>query len=279
MITRLAAVVLVVGLLGGCQDAKEPVAAPQSSAAPASPTKAPSPAKAPPRPKNGTCYSLSYEAAVAPTSEGKPVACTSEHTTETFFVGNLNTVVSGHLLTVDSARVRNQVSSSCPAQLGDFIGGSLEDRRLSMLSALWFSPTVEQSDAGQDWYRCEVVAIGAPNELDPLVGPAKGALASSAGRDRYGMCGTDRPGTADFERIACARKHSWRAVSTIEVQPGKGGAWPGEKTARAAGQDTCSDIVRDQAGDPLKFTWGYEWPTRKQWSTGQHYGFCWAPAT
>lgn len=277
MIIRLIALFLFVSLLTGCQNDAEPAADPDPTPS-ASTTIKPAPAKAPTKPATATCHVLSYKAASAPTNRAKAVPCKARHTAETFFVGPLDTLVDGHLVAVDSARVQRQVATSCPKRFASFIGGTPEQRRLSMLSPVWFSPTVEQSDAGHTWYRCEVVATGAPGTLDELGGPMKGVLGTSAGRNMYGMCGTARPGTADFTRVACARKHSWRAVSTIDVPPGKGDAWPGEKAARAVGQDICADIVRDRAEDPLKFTWGYEWPTREQWSTGQRYGFCWAPA-
>jgi hypothetical protein len=78
--------------------------------------------------------------------------------------------------------------------------------------------------------------------------------------------------------VLCARDDAWRAVSTIDVAPGANDAWPGEAAAKSAGS-RCKDEVRAAASDPLSFSWGYEWPTRKRWDAGQHYGFCWAPRT
>ncbi|WP_067432704.1 septum formation family protein [Nocardioides jensenii] len=275
MTRSLIALLLALGLLAGCSDDGDKSAAPEPT--PSQSTGAPEPAKPAPRPKPGGCYALSYEAAVAPTNDVKPVSCQAKHTALTFLVGDLNTVVDGHLLTVDSDRVQQQVARSCPQALSDFVGGSAEDLRLSMLSAVWFSPTVEQSDAGQDWYRCEVIAIAAPQRLQLLSGAMKGVLATEEGRDTYGMCGTAKPGNKDFRRVSCARPHTWRAVGTVDVRPGKGGAYPGVEAAQKAGQSICEDTVRDLAEDPLTFTWGYEWPERKQWAAGQHYGFCWRP--
>ncbi|KRF15577.1 hypothetical protein ASG90_12180 [Nocardioides sp. Soil797] len=274
MMRTIAAVVLLAGFLTGCQGDDEPNAEPTPSA---TTTGTPKPAKPAPRPVVGACYDLTYEQAVAPTNDQKSVDCKNKHTAQTFHAGPLDTVVDGHLVAVDSDRVQQQVASSCPEQMSGFLGGSQEDLRLSMLSAVWFSPTVEESDAGQDWYRCEVVSLAGGDSLRPLTLPMKGVLGTQEGRDTFGMCGTDRPGTKGFERVTCAEDHSWRAVSTIDVKPGRNGAWPGETAARNAGEETCQDAVRDRAEDPLKFTWGYEWPTKKQWQAGQHYGYCWSP--
>lgn len=274
MIRTVAAVALLAGLLTGCQDDAGPEAEPTPSA---TSTATPSPAKPAPEPAVGACYDLTYDEAVAPTSEHAVVDCKAEHTAQTFFVGQLDTVVDGHLVAVDSDRVQQQIASSCPQRMSAYLGGSPDDLRLSMLSAVWFSPTVEESDEGQNWYRCEVVSLAGGDTLRPLTRPMKGVLSTQEGRDAFGMCGTDRPGTKNFERVVCSQDHSWRAISTIDVQPGKDGAWPGREAARSAGEDTCQDAVRDLADDPLKFTWGYEWPTKKQWRAGQHHGYCWAP--
>lgn len=273
--TLLALALALVGL-NGCDDGDDPKsdATPSSSA---SATATPTPAKAAPAPKPGSCYRMSWQDAVATTTDAKPNKCQSQHTTETFFVGDLDTVVDGHLVAVDSDRVQEQVAADCPSRLSTFVGGTEEDLRLSMLSAVWFSPTVEESDEGQNWFRCDVVSVGASEKLDLLAGPMKGVLGTEQGRETYGMCGTDEPGTKGFKRVSCSHQHTWRAISTVDVAPGKGGAWPGEEAAKDAGATTCEDAARSRAEDPLKFTWSYEWPTKKQWSAGHHYGYCWEP--
>ncbi len=83
-----------------------------------------------------------------------------------------------------------------------------------------------------------------------------------------------RADAPDFARVACAREHSWRAVSVVELADGD---YPGEEAARAAGQSTCEDAGRAAADDPLDFEWGYEWPDAEQWADGQTFGRCWAP--
>jgi hypothetical protein len=94
--------------------------------------------------------------------------------------------------------------------------------------------------------------------------------------DTYGLCGTAAPGARGFERVACARRHTWRAFTTVPL-PG-GTAYPGTTKVRTAGDDVCKARARARATDALKFRYGWEWPTREQWSTGQHFGYCWVPA-
>ena len=274
--TRLVLVTAVAALvLAGCSGGDEPDPTPSpTSASSAEPSATPTAARPAPRPKDRACYSMSYAEAVAPTSTGDPVPCTREHTAMTFLVGTLDTVADGHLLAVDSEQVQAQVARTCPRRLVPFLGGTLEQRRLSMLRAVWFTPTVEASDEGADWFRCDVIALAADEELLTLTGRLAGVLDTEAGRSRYGMCGTAEPGTDGFERVACSREHSWRALRTVPFQAG---AYPGEERVSTAGEAPCEAAGRAVADDALSFQWGYEWPTGEQWESGQTYGICWAP--
>jgi hypothetical protein len=222
----------------------------------------------------GDCHRLSYDGAVAPTARNRTVACDQTHTAETYRVGRLDTVVDGRLLAVDSDEVQAQVATTCPDRLAEFVGGTEEQRRLSMLRAVWFTPTLEQSDAGADWFRCDAVALAEDSRLLELEGTLGGALDTEAGRQRFGVCGTAEPGTAGFRRVACAESHTWRALRTVSLP---GPDYPGEEAAARAGEAPCRDAANAQAPDPLDFQWGYEWPTAEQWAVGQTWGVCWVP--
>lgn len=273
--TRLlacAGVLLV--LLTGCSSDSEPTAAPTPTETSSEPSATPTTAQPVRRPGARDCYRLAYAVAVAPTTTAKPADCTDTHTAMTFHVGTLDTIVNGHLLAVDSDRVQEQVARECPRRLPGFIGGTLEARRLSMLRTVWFTPTVEESDAGADWFRCDLIALAGDGELARLTGRLAGVLGTETGRDRYAMCGTAEPGTDPFERVVCSAPHIWRALRTVPLGPGK---YPGEAKVRTAGETPCEDAGRNAADDPLNFRWSYEWPTAEQWGSGQTYGFCWAP--
>jgi len=281
VVLLLAALTALTGCTGGegssSTDPSTPstpsTQSPSSSAAAPSST-APPTAKPVPAPPVPACYRLGYQEAVAPTNQAAAVGCDTRHTSVTFAVGRLDTVVDGHLLAVDSARVQSQVATTCPERFARFVGGSQEDRRLSMLRAVWFTPTVEASDTGAAWYRCDVIAVAADEKLAPLTGRLAGVLSTEAGQDRYGMCSTAEPGDPDFARVICSSGHSWRAITTV---PFPDGPYPGADKVREAGQQPCEDAARQVAADTLSFRWGYEWPTAEQWRAGRHYGLCWAP--
>ena len=192
----------------------------------------------------------------------------------TFSLGELDTAVDGHLLAVDSDRVQQQVATECPARFGSFVGGTPEQRRLSMLRAVWFTPTVEESDEGANWFRCDVIAVADQGGLAALTGRLAGVLGTEAGRERYAMCGTAEPGTDGFERVICSVEHTWRAIAIV---PFEAEEYPGDDRVRTAGEAPCQDAGRAVADDPLSYRWSYERPTREQWDAGQTYGICWAP--
>ncbi|GAA1478953.1 hypothetical protein GCM10009623_33990 [Nocardioides aestuarii] len=271
---RTAVLLLTAVLAAGCSTTRTP-APPAPSTSSAAPTEAPTRAAPPPAaPRDGTCHDLTYTEAVAPTARSSDVACGDEHTSQTFHVGTLDRVVGGRLLAVDARRLQDEAAAECPDRLAELLGGTEEQRRLSMLRSVWFTPTVGQSDRGADWLRCDAVAVAGPETLLPLAGPLGGVLDTEAGRERYGMCGTAEPGTGGFERVACATRHSWRALRTVGLPDGD---YPGQEVAQAAGETPCTDAGRAAADDPLDFQWGYEWPTAEQWAAGQTYGICWAP--
>jgi len=276
-------------VLAGCtsDDTKDPKAddSPSPSASVAAEVAAPPPAP----PAVGTCYRISYDEAVAPTNADAAVPCDKGHTSQTFAVDQLDLVVNGHLLAVDSDAIRKQVSQRCPLKLADYVGATVEQLRLSLLRPVWFTPTIEESDAGAGWYRCDVIAVTGDSKIAKITGDLSGALAKPAGRDDYGMCGTAQPGTAEFSHVLCREDHSWKAISVLDLADkatkgsikgtvaGKTGGYPGEGVVKGAGQTVCADAARELADDALDYEWGYEWPTKDQWQAGQTYGRCWAP--
>jgi hypothetical protein len=278
----LAAALPLSLLLGACSGSdSEPRADPPASttasttaSASPSPSATPTPAHAVPGPRSRACYGYGYAAAVAPVTHGDPVPCDSLHTAITFSVGELDTVVDGHLVSVDSDRVQQQVAGVCPRAFDAFVGGTPEVRRLTMLRPIWFTPSVKESDAGANWYRCDAVALAADEVLAPLTGRLQGVLARPLAGAAYAMCGTAEPGTDGFARVICSAPHAWKAIATVDVT---GGKYPGVDAARQAGQQRCQDAASAVADDPLNYRWGYEWPTQQQWEGGQRWGFCWAP--
>jgi hypothetical protein len=284
-VSRVPAFLLAAFVLAGCSGgspsadpAPSASASSPSSASPSAPSSsapAPPTATPAPEPRADACYRLTFRQAIAPTTRTPPTGCGRPHTTRTFAVGDLDTVVDGHLLAVDADRVQQQPAQECPDRFAAYVGGTVADQRLSMLRAVWFTPTVRQSDAGASWYRCDVVALAGDGQLAPLTTDVRGALADPGTRARYAMCSTAGPGAPGFSHVVCSRPHGWRAIAVVPLATG--GRYPGVTTVRAAGQGPCRDAGANAAGDSLEYEWGYEWPSARQWAAGQHFGRCWAP--
>ena len=267
----LLTLVLTLGL-AGCSDPTPPASRPSPSQSSSSSVPSPTTATAPPRPVKNSCHRLTYAQAVSPVVGGADVPCTKRHTSQTYKIGRLSLVSSGHLVAVDSPSVQDAVASSCTPLLGKHVGGSPEDLRLSMVQAVWFTPSVEDAAAGADWFRCDVVALATTGRLATLPRSTEGLVGSS---DRFAMCGTASPDAVSFKRVPCSSRHTWVAVSSV---PLTGKSYPSAAVASQQMESTCRSAARARAEDPLDFTWSEERPSRAQWDAGQRYGICWVPA-
>lgn len=254
----------------GCSSAEEPKSAPSPRPSASAGTNQP----AEPVPRVGSCYELSVSEATDPVDVGAPVACRQPHTSVTIKVGELDRVADGHLLAVDSRTVLAQIAETCPDSPGAFVGGNQTAQRLSRFEVVWFSPSLEQADAGANWYRCDVVAVRSEGQLLALPARLKGVLDQQGALDRFGTCGTAAPDRPGFTRVVCSQKHSWRAVDVVDLP----------RTARylakdvaATGDVRCKDVAAERANGELTYTWSFEWPTRAQWAAGQRFGYCWVP--
>ena len=260
-------------LLGSCsQDAGTSSSSSSPPPSASSAAAAPLTATAAPRPAKSGCHRLTFAEALAPAVSGTGVSCTAKHTSHTYKIGRLPLVSSGHLVAVDSPSAQSAVATMCTSLLADHVGGTPEDLRLSMVQAVWFTPSVADAAAGADWFRCDVVALATTGRLALLPRSSKDMVASS---DRFAMCGTASPDADSFERVPCSSPHSWVAVSTV---PLSGKSYPPVTAASNQMESACRSAARSRAEDPLDFTWSEERPSRNQWEAGRRYGICWAPA-
>jgi hypothetical protein len=271
-LVRLALAVASALLLTACSGSgsSQPEAEPTPVLHSPTPTTTETVPPTPPEPPRAhACYRLGYDEALAPTHDKAPVPCDGVHTAVTYFVGRYD-----KRLAVDGKHVHELESTMCPRRFAAYVRGTLEDRRLSMLRAVWFTPTVEQAARGGHWFECVAIALRGDQTLALLRGSLQGVLGRADGRDHYALCGTAEPASAGFEQRICAAPHSWRALRTVGFAPGK---YPGQDRLRSAGQQPCQDAGRSVAENPLSYRWSYQWPDPQQWRDGQTYGVCWAP--
>jgi hypothetical protein len=270
--TAFLTVVLTVAVTG-CSGSTSSSAGAQPTPVLESPTSTPTetiPPTPPTPPHPRSCYRLGYDDALAPTRSKKPVPCAGVHTGVTFFVGSYQ-----KSLAVDGDAVHRIESTACPRRFASFVGGTRDDRRLSMLRTVWFAPTVQQAARGAHWFECVAIALRDDQHLALLRGPVEGALERTESREHYGLCANAEPGSDGFEQRICAAPHSWVALRTVLFKPGP---YPGIDQVRSAGQQPCQNAGADASSDPLNYRWSYQWPTAPQWRAGRTYGICWAPS-
>jgi hypothetical protein len=263
--------VLLLALLAGCSSGS-----PESSDKPGAGASASSAPPAPEPPVVGACHELTLGEATDPVDSGTSIPCGQPHTSQTYKVGKLSALADGHLLAVDSPTVQARLAKACPPALPKFVGGTQTTQRLSRLEAVWFGPSLEQADAGADWFRCDVVGLRKEGALISLPRRTKGILDAQDALDRFGTCGTSAPDAQGFQRVVCSEKHSWRAVDVVDLPASTRYL---AKDAAATGDSACKDVAAERANGALKYTWSFEWPTRAQWAAGQRYGYCWVPET
>ncbi len=268
-----AVMVLMTGCTSSAEPAAEPAAEPSaSSPAPVEAEAAVAPPDPGPRPKVGECHALSFRQALAVVGRTEPVACAKKHTAQTYFVGRLRLETpAGTTRRVDSDAAQRQARTTCLSRLPGHLGVTPPELRLTMAQAVWFTPGPQRAEAGADWFRCDVVAVASPRQLLQLPARTRGWGTAPV----VAMCATAAPGTPAFRRVACGARHTWQAVSTVEI-PGTTLPAPGAIADRM--EAPCGEVARALADDPLDFTWTQESPTREQWAAGQRYGICWVPA-
>lgn len=226
-----------------------------------------------PPPERGSCHRLTLGAATRPVDASRPVPCSEAHTSQTFYVGRLQRISNGHLLTLDADRVQRQLGGACDRQLTQTLGGGAEARRISQFEAVWFQPDQRQAAAGAAWYRCDAVAVRSRGRLLDLPVSIDGVLGGSRA-GRYATCGTAAPDHRGFQRVVCAERHSWRAVSTAPL--GRGTTYL-SRSGAATGDAACRQVAQRAAHGSLSYAWSFQWPTRAQWRDGQRFGYCWLP--
>lgn len=280
--TRLAASAVacltVLFGLSACSDENDE-AGETSRSTTAEQTIAPEPStspKPPRRPRVGDCHRLTWDEVLTPVVPAKKrVACSRKPTAVTFHVGRIKRDADGSPLAVDSPAVQKQVARVCPERLQKHLGGTTDLMRRSLVTAVWFTPTLEQEEAGADWFRCDLVAPLTDRTLLVLQTPLRGLLDDPQRRERYALCATGEPGKKSFRRTTCRGTPVWRAVSTVDIG---GKDYPGARAIGSRMDDACSDVATDRATNPLDVQWSQEGPTRKQWKAGRRYGICWVPA-
>ena len=149
-------------------------AGPSESTTSAEPT-----VEVPPAPPEDACYRLRLRELTEPTSSRDPVPCTDAHNAQTIHVGEprhgRRRALGGRGLPGRAGPARQHV----PGRAGVVRRRLPQLRALSRFEVVWYSPTLEQSDRGATWFRCDLVAFATSDRLADLPPPPASSRSST----------------------------------------------------------------------------------------------------
>jgi hypothetical protein len=224
-------------------------------------------------PRLGACRTLGPDDILQPSNASPVVDCATTHTAETFAVGSFPAALAGNDDPDDPA-LGSYVYDRCQSQFQRFLGGDESLVLRSTMTWAWFRPSKDAWADGARWYRCDVVGGGEQSKsFVSLPKTAKGVLLGKPD-DRWQVC-VNGPSVSGSEKIPCAEKHTWRAVTTIVL--GKtADAYPGDRLVEVRTRDFCSDSVGAWLNYPVDYDYGYTWFHAAEWKAGNRRSICWA---
>lgn len=232
------------------------------------------PDTAAPAPEVGTCRTLPSAALNHFTDHSPAVDCAKPHTGYTLAVKQLPDDVAIKGVDIANKSIQHAAATMCHDAFVSFIGGSAKRRALSRFSVTYYLPPQADFDRGAHWVRCDLVANKTQHSLAPLPEDPRGYLDGQDALDDYGLCSPGAPGKKKFALVMCSQKHTYRAVTAIKLGA-KSAKYPGTDVTREDGQRQCASYIKKDMGKTGGYTYGWTYPTPKDWDNGQRYGYCW----
>jgi hypothetical protein len=289
---RGAAAVAVALLLAGCGAATDLVESePTGEPSPTEPTSSsptePSPTEPSPTastepvaatPKVGECRRTDpFLSALGGSLEVRePLPCGETHNAQTYFVGLMNEAMQAAARSGNANRLRAEVAGICGRKLIGWLGSNGEGVALSVFDFIVGAPGPDEVSPGSRWFSCDVYAIRALNGLKLIALPpdTKGLL-SSGEADDWTQCNRGGFDSGTSNIVVCTRGHAYRAVAGVDLA-GLDAAYPGNNTLDSRLESECSGRVRAYLNTSGSFNYGFTWPSREQWKTGDRWGICYA---
>lgn len=223
-------------------------------------------------PKNGLCRNLTPDDVARPANATETVDCAKKHTAETFATGELPATFDD--VEYDDTDLATYAYTTCSAQFAAFVGADESLVLRTTISWAWFRPSEKAWGKGARWYRCDVVGGNASSATyRPLPETAKGML-SGRPNDAWLSCARGAS-VAEGEKVPCAQKHDWRAVTTVKL--GKPtDEYPGDRVMESRTRSFCAQSVKAWLNYPAEFEYGFTFFHRAEWDAGIRRSVCWA---
>jgi hypothetical protein len=223
-------------------------------------------------PELGACRALVPDDIAQASNATAPVACTAEHTAETYSVGTFPADLAKD--DPDDRALGAYVYDRCQSGFRRFLGGDESLVLRSTMTWAWFRPSKDAWARGAHWFRCDVVGGGEQSKtFVTLPKTAKGLLLGKPD-DRWLVC-VDGPSVSGSVKIPCSTKHTWRAVTTISVGK-ETDDYPGDRLVEVRTRDFCSRSVAAWLNYPIDYDYGFTWFHEAEWKAGNRRSICWA---
>lgn len=223
-------------------------------------------------PETGVCRQLTPEDVALPANATTTMSCTKEHTAETFAAADLPAEFDE--ASYDDQEMARFVHRTCSEEFASFVGADESLVLRTTLSWAWFRPSEKAWDKGARWYRCDVIGGNAASATyRPLPETARGML---SGRPNDAWLSCARGATfPDSEKVPCAQKHDWRAVSAVKLGD-PDDAYPGDRVMESRTNAFCKSAVKAWLNYPSDFQYGYTYFHEPEWKVGVRRSVCWA---
>lgn len=224
-------------------------------------------------PQVNACRNLTRADVAKPSNASPVVACADPHNAETYAAGPLPATFA-HVSAGNTA-LGEWAYDTCTSKLEQHLGANQSLLMRSMLSWVWFGPSKSAWADGARWYRCDVVGGGqASAAYVDLPTVTRNLLRGQNPDDRWLACA--RGTSVDSgEKVSCADKHTWRAVTTIKLGA-PSDPYPGDAAVVAKSKQYCSSSVDAWLGYPNTYHYGYTWFGEDEWAAGNRRSVCWA---
>lgn len=201
-------------------------------------------------PRVGQCHRLSRAQADGYTDSTNPVACSARHDTTTFAVPTLSTPMTG----MSQDQLTAAGAAACTKPFLALLGRTAVRRAESTYSYVYFQPTAAQMQAGEAWFRCDLVLVGG-DRLLPLPKRLPHPVLPRRADDH-----TTRCLTTDHVATPCSSRHAYRPIGAVRFKPAP---YPSSDDFRQAGSELCP------AGSRY-----FTWSAPGRWAAGDRVLVC-----
>jgi len=225
-------------------------------------------------PKVADCFNYQTSGTKDQAASAPAVDCTTPHTAQTYWVGNL----SQRFGVPAQASTAARLAATLPCTIKNvdtFLG--LGDRKLpSRFQSIPVFPSKAQWDAGERWVRCDLVfrAGRAAQQLTTSMSD----FVAQAPPDQFNFCTPGVPGNRTTSAYPCTNvKKNWIMILERDLGSTPTKRFPGSRSVEGQTKKICEKAAKPYVTLKKYYPWWAIWPTSAGWSRGDRTAQCFVP--